>query len=81
MSILAAFGKGPGFVGFAFFCAAALFALTAYGIDVTPLTGPLGVVCGGLFAGGAAKAVGESWANGKNGVAPSASGLASLSGH
>lgn len=58
------FGKGPGFMAFAFFSAGLLFLLRAKGIEVASLTGPLGVISGGLYAGGAWKAAAEA----KNGL-------------
>ena len=61
----AALGKGPGFVLFALVATFGIFVLSWCGKDVAALTGPLGVVCGALYAGGAAKAVGETWANGR----------------
>mgnify|MGYP001560333384 CR=1 FL=1 len=54
------FGRGPGFMGFAYLCAAALFVLTYLRVDVSGLTGPLGVVCVGLYGGGAWKAAAEA---------------------
>lgn len=64
-TLLRLFGKGPGFMAFAFLCAAALFILTYLKVDVTPLTGPLSVLCVGLYGGGAWKASAEA----KNGGA------------
>jgi hypothetical protein len=49
-------GKGPGFVLFAMGTAAGLFALAWYGRDVSQITGPLGVIAGGLYGGGFLKA-------------------------
>ena len=59
---LAALGKGPGFVLFALVATFGIFVLSWCGKDVAALTGPLGVICGGLYAGGAAKVIGETWA-------------------
>ena len=58
------FGKGPGFMAFAYLCATTLFVLTYLKVDVSGLTGPLGVVCAGLYGGGAWKAAAEAKANG-----------------
>ena len=60
MDFLKSFGKGPGFMAFAFFCAGGVMVLRAYGVEVASLTGPLGVIAGGLYAGGAWKASAEA---------------------
>ena len=63
--LLAAFGKGPGYVLFALVAISGIFVLAWWGKDVAALTGPLGVICAGLYGGGATKAIGETWANGR----------------
>lgn len=45
-------GRAPGFVAFGIFQAAGLFLLTAYKIDVAPLTAPLGVINAAVYGGG-----------------------------
>jgi hypothetical protein len=59
-----AFGKGGGFMAFAFFTAGGTMLLRARGVEVASLTGPLGVIAAGLFGGGAWKAAAEA-KNGK----------------
>lgn len=55
-----AFGKGGGFMAFAFFCAGGTMLLRLKGVEVASLTGPLGVIAGGLYAGGAWKVASEA---------------------
>lgn len=63
--IVTTLGKGPGYFLFAAGCAIGLFILAANHVDVSQLTGPLGVIAGGLYAGGAWKASAEA-RNGKS---------------
>lgn len=58
--ILRGFGKGPGFMLFAFFTAGGTMLLRYKGVEVASLTGPLGVIAAGLYAGGAWKAGAEA---------------------
>lgn len=53
-------GKGPGFAIFAYLIGGGLLLLTARGIDVAPLTGPLGALCAAYFGGGAIKIAAEA---------------------
>jgi hypothetical protein len=58
--ILRLFGKGPGFMAFAFFTTGVTLLLRAQGVEVASLTGPLGVIAAGLYGGGAWKAAAEA---------------------
>ena len=58
-------GKGPGLVAFPFFVAVIMGYLQSRGHDISVWTGPLGVLAGGLYAGGALKAFADR-GNGKS---------------
>ena len=49
-------GRGPGLVAFPFFTVAIMALMQRGGHDIAAWTGPLGVLAGGLYAGGALKA-------------------------
>jgi hypothetical protein len=66
MDSLRLLGRGPGFFLFAALSLAAMTVLAWLGKDVAALTGPLGVVCAGLYGGGGFKA----WSEAKNGKVP-----------
>ena len=57
-------GRGPGLVAFPFFTVAVMAFMQSKGHDIAVWTGPLGVLAGGLYAGGALKAFADS-RNGK----------------
>ena len=57
-------GRGPGLVAFPFFVTGLMALLQSRGFDIAVWTGPLGVLCGGLYAGGALKAFADA-RNGK----------------
>ena len=58
-------GRGPGLVAFPFFSVAVMGCMQYAGHDIAVWTGPLGVLAGGLYAGGALKAFADS-RNGKS---------------
>ena len=64
MDALRVLGKGPGFFLFALLSLIAMSVLAWAGKDAASLTGPLGVVCAGLYGGGGWKAYVEA----KNGT-------------
>jgi hypothetical protein len=60
LNYLKLLGKGAGFVGFAVFTVGVLGLLQQQGHDVAVWTGPLGVICGGLYGGGFLKAFADA---------------------
>lgn len=55
--LLKALGTGPGFAGFAYVVVLGLYVLTWFGHNVSPLSGPLGIIVGAYYGGG----VGKRW--------------------
>lgn len=60
------FGRGPGFVLFAFFVVGALLIVQSKGGNIEAWTLPLGVICTALYGGGFLKVFSDARLNYKN---------------